>query len=594
MTFEIGVVFALLLFAVVMFATERFAVDFIALMIMAILLISRITTPEEAISGFSNPATITVGAMFILSAGLFKTGAVNYFGAIIGQLFKYNYLLALTAVMIAVGIFSAFINNTPVVAIFIPLLLGIARDIKASPSRMLMPVSFASMFGGVCTLIGTSTNILVSSIAEQHGQPPFSMFEFAPLGLIMFVVGTLYMLTIGRWLIPERRTPDGLTTTFGMGDYLTEIVLLPEAKSAGEPLASSALVQEVDVDIVAVNRNDRFVPLPPAEMVLEAGDVLLVRANVEKVKQLQERLGVQLRAEERWQGDLKQQSDELVLVEVVIAPGSNLAGKTLKQIRFRNLFGAVALAIRHRGKLMREHLENIYLSAGDALLVEVKRDRLTQLKQQSRAFVIVSEVGLPEYRKQKMIPALLIIFGVVLVAALNIAPILVSAIVGGVLLVLTGCLDLEDVYKSIEWKIIFLLAGVLPLGIAMEKTGAALLLSQGMLSAVGAWGLVAVVAVFYLTTSVLTEVMSNNATAVLIAPIAIATAASLGVDSRPLLMAVTFAASASFMTPVGYQTNTLIYGPGQYRFTDFLRVGAPLNILFWILATMLIPRFWPF
>jgi di/tricarboxylate transporter len=242
---------------------------------------------------------------------------------------------------------------------------------------------------------------------------------------------------------------------------------------------------------------------------------------------------------------------------------------------------------------MRGHLENIRLSAGDALLLKVKRDHLDQLKH-DRAFVIVSEVGLPEYRKRKMIPALLIIFGVVLAAALNVTPILVSAIAGGALLILTGCLDLEDVYQAIEWRIIFLLAGVLPLGIAMEKTGAALLISKGILSAVGAWGPVAIVAAFYLLTSLLTEAMSNNATAVLLAPIAIATAETLGVDSRPFLMAVTFAASASFMTPVGYQTNTLIYGPGQYRFADFLRVGTPLNILFWILATLLIPRFWPF
>ncbi len=242
---------------------------------------------------------------------------------------------------------------------------------------------------------------------------------------------------------------------------------------------------------------------------------------------------------------------------------------------------------------MRGHLEDTRLSAGDVLLIQVKRDHLDQLKQ-DRAFVIVSEVGLPEYRKRKMIPALVIIIGVVLAAALNVTPILVSAIVGGVLLILTGCLDVSDVYKSIEWKVIFLLAGVLPLGIALEKTGAALLLSKGMISLVGSWGPIALVSAFYLITSLLTEAMSNNATAVLLAPIAIATAESLGVDARPFLMAVTFAASASFMTPVGYQTNTLIYGPGQYKFADFLRVGTPLNILFWILATLLIPRFWPF
>jgi di/tricarboxylate transporter len=590
MTIEIAVVLVLLFGAVVLFATEKYPVDLVALMVLAVLLVSRIITPAEGVSGFSNSATVTVGAMFLLSAGLFKTGVVNYLGAVIGKLFKYSFWLALITVMIAVGFFSAFINNTPVVAIFIPLLLGIAQQIKTSPSRLLMPISFASMFGGVCTLIGTSTNILVSSIAERRGQPAFTMFEFAPLGLVMFAVGTLYMLTVGMRLIPDRRRSGELTQTFGMGEYLTEIILLPEAKSVGQPLVTSPLVREVDVEVLAVYRDGRLLPLP--DLLLQASDVLRVRGDVEKVRQLQERLGIQLRSAKHWRDEV-QEAEETALVEAVIAPNSTLTGKTLKQLRFRDVFGAVALAIRHRGKLRRGHLENTRLSAGDVLLIEVKRDHLEQL-QQDRAFVIVSEVGLPEYRKRKMIPALVIVVGVVLAAALNVTPILVSAIVGGVLLILTGCLDVSDVYKSIEWKVIFLLAGVLPLGIALEKTGAALLISKGMISLVGAWGPIALVSAFYLVTSLLTEAMSNNATAVLLAPIAIATAESLGVDARPFLMAVTFAASASFMTPVGYQTNTLIYGPGQYKFADFLRVGTPLNIIFWIVATLLIPQFWPF
>jgi di/tricarboxylate transporter len=592
MTIEIAVVLVLLFGAVVLFATEKYPVDLVALMVLAVLLLSRIITPAEGVSGFSNAATVTVGAMFLLSAGLFKTGVVNYLGAVIGRLFKYNFWLALITVMIAVGFFSAFINNTPVVAIFIPLLLGIAQQIKTSPSRLLMPISFASMFGGVCTLIGTSTNILVSSIAERHGQPPFRMFEFAPLGIVMFAVGTLYMLTFGMRLIPDRRSSGELTQTFGMGEYLTEIILLPEAKSVGQPLATAPLVQEVDVEIIEVYRDGQLLAPPSPDLLLQAGDVLRVRGDVEKVRQLQERLGIQLRSAKHWRDEM-QDAEETALVEAVIAPNSTLTGRTLKQLRFRDVFGAVALAIRHRGKLMRGHLEDTRLSAGDVLLIQVKRDHLAQLRQ-DRAFVIVSEVGLPEYRKRKMIPALVIIIGVVLAAALNVTPILVSAIVGGVLLILTGCLDVSDVYKSIEWKVIFLLAGVLPLGIALEKTGAALLISKGMISLVGAWGPIALVSAFYLVTSLLTEAMSNNATAVLLAPIAIATAESLGVDARPFLMAVTFAASASFMTPVGYQTNTLIYGPGQYKFADFLRVGTPLNIIFWILATLLIPQFWPF
>lgn len=592
MTADMLIVCALLLVAVVLFATEKLPVDLVAIIIMAMLLVSGIISPDEGISGFSSSATVTVGAMFILSAGLFKTGAVNYVGALIGRLFKRNLWLGLICVMATAGLLSGFINNTPVVAIFLPIMLGIAREIKVSPSKLLMPLSFASMFGGVCTLIGTSTNILVSSIAEKHGQPAFSMFEFAPLGLVMFITGTIYMLLIGIRIIPDRRVAAGLTESFGMGDYLTDVVLLPEAKSVGRRLSEAPIVHDLDLDILEIERDGGSIGLPQPDTVLEAGDVLRVRCNVEKIRQLQEREGVALRSEMKWR-DEDLESEESALVEAVIAPNSALDGKSLLSSRFRNVFGAVVLALRHRGEMVREQMKSVPLRAGDALLVKVKRDHLDHLKQ-DRAFVIVSELALPQYRKRKMIPALLIILAVVASAALDLVPILVGAIVGGALLILTGCLDLEDAYRSVEWKVIFLLAGVLPLGVAMEKTGTALFISKGIISLVGDWGPIAVVSAFYLLTSLLTEAMSNNATAVLLAPIAIATAETLGVDARPFLMAVTFAASASFMTPVGYQTNTLIYSPGQYKFADFLRVGTPLNIIFWLMATLLIPEFWPF
>jgi len=253
----------------------------------------------------------------------------------------------------------------------------------------------------------------------------------------------------------------------------------------------------------------------------------------------------------------------------------------------------MALAIRHRGEVMHEHLKTTPLQAGDVLLLEVRRENLDDLKER-QAFVLVTEVGLPEFRKHKILPAIAIVSGVILTAALGIFPIVVGAIIGAVLLILAKCITLEEAYKAIDWKVIFLLAGVLTLGVALEKTGAASLISRLLIGSIGAWGPVAIVSVLYLLTSLLTEMMSNNATAALLAPIAIATADSLGLDARPFLMAVTYAASASFMTPVGYQTNTLIYGPGQYKYSDFLRIGTPLNILFWILATLLIPYFWPF
>jgi di/tricarboxylate transporter len=592
MTGDLLIVLIVLAAAVALFATERLPVDLVALLVMSALLLSGIVTAEEGISGFSNPATVTVGAMFVLSAGLFKTGAVNFIGTALAKLGKRNLWAALLTIMLVVGAVSAFINNTAAVAVFLPIVLGVAREVKVSPSRLLMPLSFASMFGGVCTLIGTSTNILVSSIAERHGQPAFTMFEFSSLGLLFFGVGLLYMILIGVRLIPSRRAEGDLTQTYGMGEYLTEIVLLPEAKSVGHSLASAPLVHELDIDILGIYRDGIPLVVPGPETVLQANDILRVRCSVEKIKQLQQREGIVLKSGMGWR-DEDLQSEQVVLVEAVIAPNSVLEGRTLKQMNFRATFEATALALRHRGEVMHEKLGTTPLRAGDVLLIEVKRERLEQLRQQP-AFVLVSEVGLPSFRKRKIIPALAIIIGVVAVATLDLLPIVASAVIGAVLMILTGCLTLEEAYKAIEWKVLFLLAGVLTLGVALEKTGAALLISKTLISTAGTWGPIALVSAFYLLTSLLTETMSNNATAVLLAPIAIATADSLGISSRPLLMAVTFAASASFMTPVGYQTNALIYGPGQYKFADFLQVGTPLNLLFWVLATFLIPKFWPF
>jgi di/tricarboxylate transporter len=530
--------------------------------------------------------------MFVLSAGLFKTGAVNYIGVVLTSIGKRNVWLALISVMVAVALMSAFINNTAAVAIFIPLVMGVAQATKSSPSKLLMPLSFAAIVGGVCTLIGTSTNILVSSIAERHGEPPFEMFEFTRLGVIFAFTGIAYMLTIGVRLIPERRAAGELIETYGMGEYLAEVVLLSDAKSVGKPLSEAPIVKDLDLEVLEVRREGERLTLPRPVLFLKAGDVLRVRCDVAKLKKLQERSGVRFRPELHLH-DADLESEDMLLVEAVIAPNSQLEGRTLKRTRFRDVYAATALALRHRGKLVHENLEDIRLHSGDVLLLDVKRDHLDQLKRDS-AFVLVSELGLPEFRKKKMLPAVAIIAAVVSTAALGIVPIVIAAIAGCILMVMAGCITLEEAYGAIDWKVIFLLAGVLTLGVALENTGAALLISHYMVGTLGIWGPVAMIAGFYLVTSILTELMSNNATAALMAPIALATAQTLGLSPRPFLMAVTFAASASFMTPVGYQTNTMIYGPGQYRYTDYFRVGAPLDLGLCVLATIFIPRFWPF
>ncbi len=592
MTFEILLVLAILAGAVICFATESLPVDLVALLVLSALLVTRILTPEQAISGFSNTATVTVAAMFVLSAGLARTGVVTLLGQRLGAVGRLGLLPTLVALMLLIGVVSAFINNTAAVAIFLPIVLGLARDMGVSPSKLLIPLSFASMFGGVCTAIGTSTNILVSSIAEQHGLAPFGMFELSGLGVVLFIAGGLYLLTAGVRIIPDRRVNADLGQSYGLGDYLTEILVLPESPAVGKPLRESPLVRDLDLDVLEIYREGRPVTALGAETVLEAGDLLRVRCDIEKIRRAEEREGIVLKPGMKWRED-SLNSSATSLLEVLVAPGSAIEGKTLKEIRFRQLYGGTALAIRQRGELMRERLSTTPLRSGDVLLVEARSDRIEAMKS-IPDFVIVSEIGNDEPRRGKLPIALTIVAAAVAAATLGLLPIMGSAILGAVLLVLTRCLTLEEAYQALEWRVIFLLGGILPLGIALERTGAAQLLSSLLVDTVGLWGPVAMVSVFYLLTSLLTEAMSNNATAALLAPIAISAATALDVDPRPFLMAVTFAASASFMTPVGYQTNTLIYGPGHYRFTDFLRVGTPLNLLFWLIATLLIPRFWSF
>jgi di/tricarboxylate transporter len=604
-TLDIGIVLVVLVGAMIMFATERFPVDVVAIIAMSVLVVSGIITPEQGVAGFSNSATITVAAMFILSAALFKSGAVVNIGNQMAKLFQRNFWLGIISTMVVVGLISAFINNTPVVAIFIPILVGAAAKTNHSVGKMLMPLSYASMFGGVCTLIGTSTNILVSGVAAEQGLEPFSMFEMTRMGIIFFGVGLIYMMLIGIHLIPDRKVDDGLMQKFGMGDYLTEIVLLKEAPSVGKAIKDSPLVKQLEIDILEVTRKNRqHLFMPSENLVLEEGDILKVRCNVEKIKTLKERQGIALKTDLKFQnasndGKTKEvEDDPMVMVEAVIATNSDFEGKTVKEIGFRQKFGATVLAIRHRGEVMHDKVATTVLRSGDTLLIEVERDKLPMLQQLElkgrNTFLIVTEVDLPKFRKSKMLTVVFTLVAIIALASLEILPIMVAAIAGSMFLVVTRCITMEEAYTAIDWKVIFLLAGAISMGVALDTSGAARLISGFLIDIVGAIGPIAIVSVLYLITSLLTETMSNNASAVLLAPIAIAASVEMGVDARPFLMAITFAASSSFMTPVGYQTNTMIYGVGGFRFADFLRVGTPLNLIFWILATFLIPVFFPF
>ncbi len=602
MGIEILLVLLITVGAVCLFVTERFRSDLVALMVLgAIILVGlfeplsdwirpeKWITPEEGISGFSNPATITVAAMFVLSAGLQKTGAVALAARLVKRLAGYPNLLLL-AMMLTVGVVSAFINNTAAVAVFMPLALAACNNGKLSASKLLIPLSFASQFGGVCTLIGTSTNLLVSSISEWAGAGAFSMFEFTPLGGLMLGAGSVYLLLFSRWLLPSRRGRQ-LTENYQLGEYITELRVHPDSPLVGQTVATSHFGRKEDVTMLEILRDNRTLFAPLREP-LQAGDVLLVRGGAPDLMAAKSAWKLDIESEFKLKDEALEAKD-LQLAEVLVSPRSNLIDRTLAEVDFRRRYEAIVLAVQARQQTIRTKLNQVRLRFGDALLLLGPREELARLRGDPN-FLVLEQVEEPSLRRDKIPTAAGIIAVVVLLAALNVMPILAASIIGCIALVVTRCLTLEEAYGAIDWKVIFLLAGVLPLGLVVEKSGAAQWLGGSILGLAGPFGPGIALAVLYLLTAVLTEFMSNNATAVLMAPIALSTAAALDVDARPLLMAVCFAASTSFATPLGYQTNTMVYHPGGYRYTDFMCVGIPLNLIFWALAVYCIPKFWPF
>ena len=590
MTWEIAFVLGLTIVAVVLFVTEKFSTDVVAVLVMVVLLVSGILTPAEGFNGFANPATVTVGAMFVISAGLFRAGAVNFLGRGLRRLARRSSTLMVLVMMLGVGSLSSFLNNTATVAIMIPVIMVVAQRVNTSPSKLLMPLAFASLLGGMCTVLGTSTNILASSMAETAGLEPLSMFEFSRLGIIFFAVGVIYMMTIGRKMIPEHRTSGDLTRSFGLGDYLTELQLSDKSQLVGESLESAPLLEEFDIEVLQIIRGkDLLRPTP--KTVLREHDLLRVKGDVSTINELKERAEASLGVQIKWQ-DSDLESKDTKLVEAVVGPSSPLAGRSLVESNPRKNYGVSVLAIRHHGALKHGELQNIKLMSGDTLLIEVPNSRIPYLIQQ-RVFLVASKAGIPQFDLLKAAKGVAIVVSVITSAALGWLSIASAAAAGALLIVLSKCISMEEAYAAIEWNVLFLLAGMLALSIAMEKTGTSAMLAGGIVDVFGAMGPRALVAAFFGATMLLTSVMSNQATVALLIPVAITTAYSIDANPRTFIFAVMFAASSSFMTPVGYQTNTMIYGPGQYTFNDFLRVGTPLSLIFWVLGTLLIPWFWP-
>ncbi|WP_224270553.1 SLC13 family permease [Haloprofundus salinisoli] len=596
------VVFALILLALVLFATERFPIDVTAILLMVLLMVLEPwtqITPQEGISGFANPATITVLAMLILSTGINRTGIVQLFGRKMAAFAGDDRRKQLAATIGVAGPVSGVINNTPVVAILVPIIADLAHEGKTSPSKLLMPLSFASMLGGTLTLIGTSTNILASDITAQIGaESPelglhaFGMFEFTKLGVVVFAVGAVYLMTVGVRLLPERVPVDeDLVEEYALQEYLADVVVPANSSLLGQTVEEALGDDELDIDVLQLIRNGERFSEPLARKEIHKSDTLRLRTNRQTLERIMDAEGLALAGRPRTEDELHPDDEEPVLVEVVIPSGSFLVGETLSSSAFRQRYDANVLAFRTRGDVVRDRFEDIKVRVGDTLLVQAPPDSLSRLVG-NEDFIVAHEFDEVTYRSEKIPFAVLIIAGVVALPALDVLPIVVSALAGVVAMVFTGVLKPTELYSSVEWNVIFLLAGVIPLGIALQQTGAADLLGDAVASTAAFLPAIGVLWVFYLATGLLTSVISNNASVVLMIPVAASAAQSIGANAFAFVLAVTFAASTAFMTPVGYQTNLFVYGPGGYTFSDFIRVGAPLQLLLSVVTVLGIAFFW--
>ncbi|WP_413162732.1 SLC13 family permease [Capilliphycus salinus ALCB114379] len=589
---EITLTLSLLVVALIAFIFEWLPVDITAICVTIVLMVLGLVTPEEGIAGFGNSATITVMAMFILSAGITRTGVVQVARDLLTKWGGNNLTQQIVVMGIIVGPISGFINNTAVVAIFLPIIEDWCKRQRISVSKLLMPLSFVTILGGMITLIGTSTNILASGVSKKLGYGEFSIFQFTQLGILTFIIGLIYLAFIAPKLIPNRKglTDEFIGQDYDIKEYFSELIITPRSSLVGQTLNRSEIQRKFDLDVLEILQNGVRFSQPLGDKVLGIGDILVVRSSKDDLLKIREERGLSLLPDVQFKADEIESiltSEEEKIGEVLILSNSRLIGTTLKDLRFRQRYNATVLAIRRGAELLRGRLGRIPLRFGDLLLVQGPKQSFIGL-QTTRELLVLEQQNVESLRTDKALIAVLITVGVIGVAAFDLLPILVTALIGVVLMIITGCLKPGEIYGAVRWDVIFLLAGLIPLGTAMDKSGATELLANFIVGLGGNLSGYWILTFFFVATSLLTEILSNNASVVLMIPIAVQVANSLNLNPLAFMFAVTFAASNSFMTPIGYQTNTMVYGPGGYKFLDFMRVGGPLNLLMAIVTPLLI------
>jgi di/tricarboxylate transporter len=595
MTWEIGLLLCIIALAVVLFSLERISPDVIGLGLVVLLTVTGLLPKERAFEGFGSDTVITILGLLILTAALLRTGVIDIVSRVILKHTGDNPIHLVAVIMCTAAGLSAFISNTAATAFFVPLVIGLAQRAKISPSKLLMPLAFSSILTSSVTLISTSTNLVVSGLMTQANLRPMGMFELAPVGIPIAAVGLLYMFFIGRRLIPNRSHEGDLMSDFGMRPYLSELVILPSSTYIGKTLKDAAFRRDMDLNVIQVVRNKKEVLLPKPSLKLLEGDVLLVEGRTEHLLKIKDTAGIDIKA------DVKAASPTLenktaTLVEVILMPKSPLIGRTLKGYRFHERYGLQVLGLNRHGENIRRKLSQAPLRMGDVLLLQGSPENITALQDQN-IVKILNAVSEERPNRRRANRAMLIFVGVLALGSIKVGGVQLlsfplAMILGSVLVFLTKCITPEEAYREVEWKAIILIGSMLALGVAMQETGTAAFLAKVITGFAGQTGPFWLLSGFFVLTVLLTQPMSNQAAAAVILPVAIQTALQLELNPRTFAMMIAVAASCSYLTPLE-PSCLMVYGPGRYKFIDFLKVGSFLTVLIYIIAITLVPRVWP-